>query len=194
MIKKLSNNLVDKLSLNSDYDMVDKEKMAYALEGLMTDGSKTLLLFIAFAMFGQGLFFLTTWSVTVLLRNNLGGFHFKGYFTCFAFSSLYFLGMLLLFLASPGNGVVILTLVEICIVVQLFIAPVTTPMKDTVRNIDRSVAKIKSAVFSVVIAVLFIIINNPYTSIAMWVVIIQTLFILLYKGVRIYEKKTNNHS
>ncbi len=169
-----------------------KKKMAYALEGLMTDGSKTLLLFIAFAMFGQGLFFLTTWSVTVLLRNNLGGFHFKGYFTCFAFSSLYFLGMLLLFLASPpGNGVVILTLVEICIVVQLFIAPVTTPpMKDTVRNIDRSVAKIKSAVFSVVIAVLFIIINNPYTSIAMWVVIIQTLFILLYKGgVRIYEKK-----
>lgn len=161
--------------------------MIFSLESILSDSSKSIVLYFIFHLLGLGYYFLITMLVTAILRTNIGGFHMRGYVTCFLFSSVYFSGMVILFL-NPINDMILISLGITSLLIQFFIAPVSTPQRENSKKVIKKAFKIKGMIISSIVLLLHIIINNPYTSISMWVVIIQTLFISLYKGVKIYEK------
>lgn len=187
MMKKISNAIVNSLSHNGSYNDTQKEQMVYALHAILNDVSKTLLLFIVFYFMGYGTYFIVTAFITILLRLNIGGFHMKGYLTCLIFSAVYFFGVLFLYLTRINN-LLLATTVMACLLVQFLVAPVSTPQREALKNINKKAFKYKAMAISATVLLAHIIINNPYTKISMWVVIIQTLFIMAYKGVKNYEK------
>ncbi len=115
-----------------------------------------------------------------------------GYWKCFAFSSLYFTGMLIPYLYIQLPFTMMIGLAIVSLLIQWFIAPVSTPQREQLRNVNRKAFKMKAMAISFVIMMLHIIINNPYTAMGLWVVVIQTLFIVIYKGAKLYEKNVKS--
>lgn len=194
MLNKLCVSFINIISTCNNYTDIDREKMVFALESFLGDLSKTLILFVAFVILGYGTFFIVVFTATVLLRSNIGGFHAKTYWGCFLFSTSYFTALCYMFTLNLGSRNIQLILVAISILIQLLIAPVTTPQREAITRIDLHPFKIKAMVVSTTIAIIHIIINNPYTLISTWVVIIQTLLIVIYKGAKYYEKIQNCNS
>lgn len=191
MMKRISTAIVNNISKSGNYNSDQREQMSFALESILNDLSKSLVLLIAFALFGYMEYYLVTLITTVLIRTSIGGFHMTGYWTCFLFSTLYFMFMLLLYLVPVSDLLLVPTLVA-CMLVQFLIAPVSTKQRESIKKINKTALRNRGLIISAAVLFHHVIINNPNTRISMWVIIIQTLFIIIYKGVKSYEKVSEN--
>lgn len=192
----LCTKIVEGISQSSsiDYSQNDKEKMIFTLEVFLGDVSKSIILLAVFAALGYGPFYIVGFLVTVFLRTNMGGFDFDGYLKCLMFSFVYYSGLLLVFVSQWDLSWWFMPIVAACMVVQWLIAPVVNLQREQVKGLKRKLLRNRTLALTGIVVFMHIIINNPYTLLGLWIVVIQTLFILIYKGAKYYEKNSQHIS
>ncbi len=134
MLENLSFKLINYLTKETTYTSIEKEHMKYALMTLLNELSKTIVLILLFTFIGELRFFAIACFFSLLLKIYIGGFHQKGYWQCFLFTTLYFLVLfilckLLAFLEPIHIAVSILS-----ILIVLIFAPVTSPQRRVKKN------------------------------------------------------------
>lgn len=187
MVNKICSNIIIKLTKNGTFSVEDKEKMIFTLSLILSDLSKIIILSLIFILLGNIKFFLITFCISTILRINIGGFHFKKYLSCLLFTSLYYLLLWGIHLSTIPTTVMF-QLFIISLLIQLLFAPVVSRQRETIPYPNKKMFKIKALLVSIITFSLYIINNNPYAKIGVWIVIIQSLLILPQKGVKIYEK------
>jgi hypothetical protein len=78
-------------------------------------------------------------------------------------------------------------------IILIWIAPLVSKKRESIRKAKKSSYKIIT--FTIVLSYLFlyIFINNTFTKVGLWIIILQSLQLLVMKGVKKYEsskKKT----
>ncbi|SRR6056297_49387 len=192
MIQSISLYLVNILSSSNSFSELDKEKMAYSLSALLSDFSKLVILFIFFTVMNNGKIFLIMFVFSTILRINVGGFHFKRYWTCLAFSLMYY-NSLLFVNRLAIDEIFFIFLFILFSIILIWIAPLVSKKRESIRKAKKS--RYKIVTFTIVLSylILYIFINNTFTKVGLWIIILQSLQLLIMKGVREYEsskKKT----
>lgn len=72
------------------------DQIRYAIESLLSEGSKFIMLWLAFSAIDRHHLFLVSFFIFSMLRILSGGFHFNGYWSCLLGSFVAYLSILLL--------------------------------------------------------------------------------------------------
>lgn len=188
------NGVVNYLGKEFNLTDIEKAKLKYSLDVLFTDISKLIVLFIVFFIIGQGRNFLYSVLALFLIKPFTGGLHFKTYIGCLLFTSLFFLCVIILNNTISLDYYAVYMMVFSCIII-LGISP--TAQKNRTNCSERKKRIFKLLALSVVIAhlVLYLIeMENPYLNISIWVITLQSIQLIIKKGVDIHEKNKLNKS
>jgi accessory gene regulator B len=176
--------------LNKDnyFTDIQLEQIKYALQVILGDLSKFLILLTLFTLMNHGLEFLYAYVATFLLRIYIGGKHFDTYFSCLLFSLVYFSVLILLTtLVRPEYLIYLLLLTTVFALVLLIIAPRVS--KRSGRNFKMKRSKVKTIIFLLITLYIIIsfVMKEPIYSIGPLTIILQTIQLLLMKGGSYYE-------
>lgn len=180
--------LVDRLHnyFKQEFELsdMDSKKLRYSLEFLYNDFSKTILLFILFAALGYPIDFIYVGIILFTMRIFTGGLHFKTYAGCLLFSLVFFIAAIYLknsfYLTEP---LIILFYVFSCLTI-VGVAPVTSKTRPKYSSSKKRTFKILGLVVLTIYFVLNSFLNtHPYLIYGIWVMALQSIQILLAKGV-----------
>ncbi len=163
----------------SDYEIA---LLKYFFTAVFYDVSKFILLGIAFGFAGYFVEYLLASVVLVFFRISSGGLHFKTYWSCFLFSLVFFtLCIVILPEFSPSKTIQMIILL-ICLAIVNRIGPITSKYrkKPDVILIQKSKKDCSIIIFSYCILT-FVIPLNHYINTGFWVIILQTLQLVIAK-------------
>ncbi|WFA09982.1 accessory gene regulator B family protein [Tissierella sp. Yu-01] len=171
---------------------IEKAKLKYTLDVLFTDVSKLLILFVIFHILGVSKDFIYSVLALLTIRPFTGGLHFKTYTTCFIFTFFFFsIAIILNNIISLGYSAIYLMIFS-CIVV-LSIAPIIHKNRPGYSNHKKRHFKYLALSVVLLHLILYLIaMANPYLNISIWVITLQSIQLLIRKGVDIYEKINKN--
>ncbi|NLL70630.1 MAG: accessory gene regulator B family protein [Epulopiscium sp.] len=172
---------------------VESAKLRYSLEILFNDLSKFLILFFLFSILGKKSDFIYSAIALLLIRPFTGGLHFKTYSGCLLFSILFFASSIALknFLSLTS---IMISLLFISSIIAIFIF---APISNKDRPIYDDKKKKKFRFIGVIIALFhfssfFLYKKNPYLMNSIWIIVLQSIQLLIAKGGEMYEKNKNN--
>lgn len=194
MINKAVLYLANKIYVTIELNRQQKDKVQYALEVILSDMSKILIMMILFSIIRINNSFIFILLYSIPLRINIGGFHMKKYLSCLLFSIAYYISIFYLDKYLQVETLTLIVIGIICSFVIFYIAPVVPRKRLKTSSIKVYHLKIRATIFSVTYLLLFIMINNPYTRYGIWVIIVQTILILIAKGVNSHEKNIINQT
>lgn len=191
MVDKIQRYFEDEFSLSS----IDSIKLRYSLEVIFNEVSKLIILLIIFSILGFTTDFIYSVIALLSIRPFTGGLHFKSYAECFIFTVFFFSASLFL-----KNNIILgphylILLFIFSLFVILLVAPISGENRPA--NSNKKLFKFKLTGITVltihfVLACLFTI-KHPYIINSTWVFALQSIQLLIGKGVNIYEKeKTYN--
>jgi accessory gene regulator B len=187
LIKKCCIQIVNKFSETVPIDETDHEKIVYSLTVIGSELSKFLILLIVSFMFDYMKEFFVAFIFTSSLRVIIGGNHFKTYWGCFTFSSFYFVFLIFINqLTLPFHSIhLIFTL---AIIVIFILSPVASKQREGLSKINKNVYKIVGVSLSLFYLAIYLISNDHTAKLGLWTVILQSIELLVMKGVIFYEK------
>lgn len=191
---KIVINKIDRY-FQKEFELCDKDciKLRYALEIILNDCSKLILLFLTFSLLDTSVNFLYCFLTLSLLRPFTGGLHFKTYIGCILFSGAFFYLSIFLADAIPLDFSSTVILLLLSGVTMLLLAPI--PAKTRPVHPPGKILKFKC--FSMVIIsfhffMWFLTNKHPYFMHSIWVIGLQSIQLFIGKGVLIYEKQNSN--
>lgn len=190
MLENLSFKLINYLTKETTYTSIEKEHMKYALMTLLNELSKTIVLILLFTFIGELRFFAIACFFSLLLKIYIGGFHQKGYWQCFLFTTLYFL-VLLYFVNFSLLEPIHIAVSILSILIVLIFAPVTSPQR-RVKKERANLLKVTGFLVSMAYVIGALYFQNYYTRIALYALVLQTVLIVLRKGRKLNEKLIEN--
>lgn len=169
--------------------VIDKSKLKYSLEVLINEISKLLILLILFSVAGKTKEFIYSLLALITIRPFAGGLHFKSYAGCLVFSGIFFASSMFLnnniYLASNIPIIFILLIATI-----LFIAPITSENRPVYSKEKLLQFKLISLAIILIHFIAYTILNeNSYLNNSIWIFILQSIQLIIKKGVNLYEKK-----
>ncbi len=189
LIKKLHKYFKNKFNLSEP----DSIKVKYSLEIIIGDLSKFIILFILFLMLGKINDFIYSTLTLLTIRLFTGGLHFSTYKGCIIFSSIFFYTSIFLKNYVVLNKFILITLFAFSILTVITLAPICGNSRP-----DYSYKKIRQfkLISVITICIHFLIYvfthKNPYIINSIWVITLQSLQMLVGKGVQVYAKKVNH--
>ncbi len=192
MLHEFSKNTVDYLYQHLPaFDETQKPHMVYGLEILLTEWTKFILLFVAFAAMGQTRLFLAAFAIFCTYRISAGGFHFSTYWRCFWGTGCYFvlliIGVKVLYNFVENQPLVATFVLIIFIGIGAILAPVPSIYHTVSRqalNVRRIVFVITNFIYA---ASSLITSNNRFLTLL--VVSLGLYNIQLYAGGIRYDNK-----
>lgn len=155
----------------SDYQVA---QLGFLGKTLASESSKLLLMGIIFRKeLGMYLFAVT---IMMLLRTSTGGLHCKKYISCFLVSFTYMFLSLMVLPNIPINKVFQLILLFLCMFCNYYIGPVTSTVHAALK--ESLVKRVRIQAFLVIffyLTLTYIVPENPYMVVGMWVIILHTL-------------------
>ncbi len=186
------NGFVNYLCKEFDLTDIEKLKLKYSLDVLLLDVSKIIILFTLFYIIGEARNFLYSVFALFLIRPLTGGFHFKTYISCLIFTSLFFLCVIILNRIISLDYYAVYMMISSCIVI-LGIAPIINENRPSYSESKKKHFKIFALSVIIIHLVLYLIAKrNPYLNISIWVITLQSIQLLIKKGVDICEKSKLN--
>lgn len=176
-------NLMNQFQLSE----VEADQIVYFLQMIGTELSKMTIIFIPFLITGHLAEYGSILILTLILRSQSGGFHFKRYLSCLVFSFIYFITVLFLTKIAITNTFLIALGIAGCVAIS-WLSPMLSPQRKKLKRINVSSLKYRSIAIALIYTVLFLIKSNPFTRCAVWVVIIQGILLMIQKGV-LYVKR-----
>lgn len=188
--------LVNYFEEEFDLAAIDKSKLKYSLEVISNDISKLLILLVLFFMIGKTKDFLYSALALMTIRPFTGGLHFKTYFTCLVFSGMFFTTSIFLQsnISLNSNILLILLIFIFSFSTIFFVAPITSKNRPLYSKEKLLQFKIISLSVVMIHFMAYIILNkNPYLNNAIWVFVLQSIQLIIRKGVDFYEKKRSSY-
>jgi accessory gene regulator B len=189
MIRKSAMHLANIIDEHLELDRHQQDKVRFTLEVILTDISKILILLFISRIMGISRDLMIVLLFSVPLRINVGGFHMKKYFSCLIFSSIYLCTIFYLNTSLQVETPILVVVGIICGITIFSIAPIVPRERVETTSMKIKQLKIRATILSIIYISLFTIVNNPYTRYGIWVIIIQTVLLLIAKGVKTNEKK-----
>lgn len=182
------NSIVDYFEREFELSDIDKAKLKYSVDVIFTDVSKILILLVILSFLG--LFKEYAYSVLVLLtlRPFTGGLHFKTYTGCLIFTGFFLITSIILNHKISINFLAPFFFI-FSFITMLCTAPIISKNRPSYSYVKRLQFKILGLV---VISVHYIIYmmteKNPYLTLSIWIILLQSIQLLIKKGVHIFEK------
>ena len=171
----ISIRIVEKLT-SKKYDEEDIQclKCVYALECILAEGEKTIVIFLFFALFHQAMQFFACFITTVLIRTFLGGIHQKTMFRCVMFSILIYTAAILCghYIEIPTLIMVVIVLGEM-VIVYLF-APIPSKERPIYTQSQRKKLKF-NALAGVAICSVILIGFSEVRNTMVWMMLLQQI-------------------
>jgi len=187
-MEKLTDYLGAELNLSS----LDKMKLKYSMETIFNDLSKIFILFILFSFLDKTSDFIYSVLALMTIRPFTGGLHFKTYSGCLTFTGIFFTTSIVLKNNIQLSNIILIAFVFSFMTIFL-LAPITSKNRPSYSNQKKLQFKLKGLCVITIHFIAYIIVNkNPYLANAIWVFILQSIQLLIKKGVEIYEKKNES--
>lgn len=191
-ITNWTHSIYDNFFSNIDTDEATKEKIIFSMEVLLSEITKMLILISTFSFMNRAIDIILILLFSVPLRIHLGGFHMKKYAHCLLFSFFYCLSVERLAYFIHLNQYTLIILSLMCLIIITAIAPVIPVERSQIKSISSFKLKIKAIIITIFYISIYLLWPNSYTLYTQWIIIIQTLIILIYKGDVFYERKIAN--
>lgn len=186
----LVDNLHNYFKNEFNLSKIESAKLKYSLEIIFNDLSKLLILFFFFSIVGKKSDFIYSAITLLLLRPFTGGLHFKTYYGCLFFTVVFFISCITFKNYFSINSLLIIFLLFIFLAaIILFFAPITSKSRPAYSDRKKQKFKLLSLIILFIHFFLFLFYkNNPYLMNSIWIMILQSIQLLIAKGVEIYEK------
>lgn len=180
LVDKLHNYFEEEFELSD----MDSKKLRYSLEFIYNDLSKTLLLFLFFTILDFTLDFIYLSIIIFTIRIFTGGLHFKTYSGCLLFSLLFFVSAIYLKSNFILTDVIIVFMYIFSLVTFIGLAPISSKTRPKYSKSKRRKFKILSILVITIYFVLNLYSNtDPYLIYGIWAMALQSLQIIIAKGV-----------
>ena len=165
----------------------DMRLLKYYYMCLLHEASKFLIMLFIFSRFHAGTEFLVAALVLCTLRHNMGGIHFRQYWSCFGFSLAFFAIVAVMAKFCPVNLIVQIITICLCILITFLIGPVQSSTRPPIDKKHFVRYRNTACIIMAVCMVLFICIKSfTYRDLIYWVIFFQTLQLIAAK---IYERR-----
>ncbi len=183
---RVSRYIQRSLGLSKD----DHDKLNYSLEVLLGESSKLILLFLLFFAFNAHGILLQAMLSLFMIRINTGGLHFKTYWGCLSFSAAFFTSVALLYQYVQLSPLLMMIIGVVGFAAIVFTSPVISPNRPDYTTAERRRFQIRGCTAAALHLIGFWVIkNNPYFTISVWVIFLQAIQLLLAKEMTRNEKK-----
>jgi len=164
-------------------------KLKYMLEVIILNIGELIIIGAFFIAIGRAVEFFVAAGVLISVRTFAGGFHLRNFFYCFVFTAAAFVFAILILPSVDimTNGLMEALLVA-SIVINIILAPVSK-RKSGQSPKSRMLFKCISTI--ILLGYTYFLINtrqSPYAEIITWTLVIQSLQLIIGKGMILYEK------
>lgn len=192
MLEAMSIRFSDYLAANVPLSESDQMKIRYSFQVMVGDSTKFVLLAIGASAFDRLLPFTLAFLSLQLIRPFTGGIHFNTYWGCLAFSALAFIGAIAVSEHFSVDPLLQILILGTCMVLIHLIGPL--PGKGRPNYSTERINHFRRLSLWVICTHILLAItlkNNPYSDIATWVVLIQTMQLSIKKGGLFYETQND---
>lgn len=169
--------------IQQEYGKLTKKQQKaiyWALKITGTELSKAAVMLLLFLLLGKGWELLFTMAVLFPIRSRMGGLHYKTYWGCLSVSILLFFGAIVLFPAVlPVTKETALILLCICMGINIATKPVINPTRPTLTKSDIQKTRRRIGIYLTAYALATYIFYNHYFLCGMWMIVEQTLQLLI---------------
>ncbi|MBI9010644.1 MAG: accessory gene regulator B family protein [Clostridiales bacterium] len=183
-MNNFKSNIINQFQISE----IEADQIIYLLQIIFSDLSKVAIILIPFLYTGYLIEYFSILGLTLVLKSQAGSFHFKNYWSCLIFTSLYFISILLLMKLNINKNILI-GLGSLAVIIIAILSPMLSEQKKKIKRLNIKALKIRALAISLLYVSFFIIKNNPFTHSAIWVVIIQSSLLLIQKGVSHVTKR-----
>lgn len=186
LVDRLHNYLEDRYKLSH----IDSLKLKYSMEVIFNDLSKLVILLILFSIAGYAKDFLYSAIALLTIRPFTGGLHLKTYTQCILFTGAFFIISILLKNLIYVTQNIYFLLFTISMLLISGFAPIIGDNRPAFSNKKLYQFKLTG----IVILILHLIVylhnkNHPYIINSIWVMTLQSIQILIARGVRKYGRE-----
>ncbi|MGN0383895.1 MAG: accessory gene regulator B family protein [Eubacterium sp.] len=195
MNKAIINCYLNKITKLADYSNDDLEKIKYTLLTFLNESEKIIMLLLIFASLGMMEEFIVCVITLLCTRLYIGGAHMKTFWGCFAFSLIYFCGVLLFSRVFSADNAIITGVFIIEIVYMLILAPLPHPMRPVYTYKQKSRMKIKGIIGIGIMFVAYLWLPHKLANVIPCFLLIQEIETLIVAAKRKFIpliQSTNN--
>ncbi|WP_374212468.1 accessory gene regulator ArgB-like protein [Tissierella sp. MB52-C2] len=176
-----------------NFDELDSIKLKYSLEFIIGEISKFTILFFLFWISGKSTDFIYCSSVLLVIRLFTGGLHFRTYAKCLIFSGIFFYIIILLKYNINLNFRIAFILFIFSLFTTIIFAPICGESRPDYPHKKRQKFRLIGVVSILIyFGMYFFIHKSPYFINSVWVIALQSIQLLIAKGIIIYERKKIN--
>lgn len=189
-IEELSKKISSQAQLELDLSANEYQMMRYSLAIILNEVSKFLIIFLTFWLFQVHMIFLMGFLTLIMIRSNLGGLHFKTYWGCLGFSLIFFSISIYLYNHVCLSQMLMIGLGLLCLTITYIVSPVLSSSRPKYSASKKDKFKHLGCILIMVHVLGFITIkNNPYFTMSIWIIFLQTVQLIIAKGVNVYEEQ-----
>ncbi len=190
LIDRLEKYFRDEFNLSE----IDGIKLKYSLELIINEVSKFFILLVMFSILGKRNDFIYSALSLFIIRLFTGGLHFKTYYGCLIFSAFFFCTSIFLKTCIFLNFETAIILFVFSLLITIVFAPISGKSRPDYPYKKKLQFKLSGIMLILVhFLIYFSAHKNPYLVNSVWVITLQSIQLLLAKGVMIYEKDKVNY-
>jgi accessory gene regulator B len=160
------------------------------IELIISELSKVLIMFLIFGGFNSELAYLQCLITLLMIRSFTGGLHFETYAGCFIFSLIFFSLSIMSANALYLSSSLALTIYIVALVTIMLCSPTQSKNRPPLSKHKQLSANIISIVIITGLFLIYFVYPKCFViKYSIWVVLYQTLQLIISKGVNYYEKK-----
>jgi accessory gene regulator B len=187
------NKLYGFFTTTNELDDLEKVKLQYMLTIVVNEILKLVAMLIFFGSIDKLFNFLICFITLTLIRSFSGGLHIKSFFGCLFFTCSFFLASIYIPVLIPINYMGYIILYIFSLTTMALIAPKPSKQRGEYSSYQKQKFKLKSMItVTFCFLILLFKMNNPYLINNIWVIVFQSIQLLLSEGRDRYEniKKT----
>jgi len=165
--------LVNHAETNLELSKFEAAKLRFMFESIFMNVVEFIVIAIFFAFLGRFTGFLIAVAVLVSVRSFSGGFHLKKFRYCFVLTSAIFVLGVLILPDISSTGILIEVLLLASVVLTAILAPVSRRNSAHTSKNNLIIKVVSVAIVLAHCIWILIIRNDPYASIATWMIFIQ---------------------
>ncbi len=170
----------------------DMRLLKYYYMCLLHEASKFVIMLFIFSRFHAGTEYLVAALTLCMLRHNMGGIHFRQYWSCFGFSLFFLASVIAMAEFCQVNLPVQIITISLCILMTFLTGPVQSGTRPAMDKKQFMRYRNNACVIMAVCMVLFICMKSfTYRDLIYWVIVFQTLQLIVAK---IYERRKKNET
>lgn len=179
-----------KNEIMKNYTMHEQELLKYFFLCMLYEVGKFVILFIFFSMFQMQTVFCIEVIILMTIRNFFGGLHFKHNISCFLFTLAFMVAGMILNESINPNFFYKIGILVICCIVSIMIKPIMSCNHPKASKKAETIYHRLGILQMFIYLMLFITMKTfPYSNLCFWVIVLQTLQLLVAEYNRKEAKK-----